>query len=190
MPVAQRRRAGGLAVIVLRRPDRAAGPDGDRPVHDHGGRRVAVVERGRIDDRLERRAGLAHRLRGAVELGLRIGEAADHRQHAAGMRVHRDEPAGDLRRLAQLVGVALLLLDEDHVAGLQHVRRRVRLEPLAVDDVAHGEAHVVLGDGAGLPLGDQLAGDLALRLQADRQALRRCFPERRRAAIRARRRAP
>ena len=80
-----------LAVIVLRRPDLVADLDGDRPVHDHRGRRIAVVERRRVDDRLERRARLAIGLRGAVELRLRIGEAADHGEHAAGMRVHRHQ---------------------------------------------------------------------------------------------------
>ena len=63
-----------------------------------------------------------------------------------------------------------MLLDIDDVAGLQHLGGRVGLDALAVDDVAHGEAHVLGGYRAGLAIGRQLAGDFALRLQPDRQS--------------------
>ena len=53
--------------------------------------------------RLERRARLAQRLRRAVELGFGEGEAADHRQHAPGARVHRNQRALDLGHLLQSV---------------------------------------------------------------------------------------
>ena len=75
----------------------------DRLIEHDRGRRIAVVERGGVDERLERGARLAQRLGGAVELGLVEREAADHRQHAAGERVHRDAGAGDLGDLAQAV---------------------------------------------------------------------------------------
>src|SRR5262249_56990351 len=45
--------------------------------------RVAVVERRRVNERFERRAGLAQRLRGAVELALVERKAPDHREHAS-----------------------------------------------------------------------------------------------------------
>ena len=87
---AQRMRAAGLALEVLRLPDFAVAlVDLDRLVEHDRGRRIAVVERRGVDERLERRAGLALRLGGAVEFRLVVGEAADHRQHAAGERIHR-----------------------------------------------------------------------------------------------------
>ena len=57
----------------------------------------------RIDERLERRARLAQRLRRAVELALVEGEAADHGEHAAGARIHHHHGAGDFGHLAQPV---------------------------------------------------------------------------------------
>ena len=85
--VAQRVRAAGLAVVVLRLPDVWPGPwsisIGASMTIEDG--RVAIVERRRVDERLERRARLAHGLRRAVELGLVEGKAADHGEHAAGV---------------------------------------------------------------------------------------------------------
>ena len=60
-----------------------------------------MVERGQIDERLDRRARLPLGLRGAVELAGRKAEPAADREHAPGVRVHRDKRAGDLRHLAQ-----------------------------------------------------------------------------------------
>ncbi len=60
-------------------------------------RRVARFERGGVDERLERRAGLTVRLDGAVEMALVEVAAADHRAHVAGVRIERDE-----RRLQRL----------------------------------------------------------------------------------------
>ena len=101
---AQRRRpAEAVAAVVGRRPGRHARAlaDRDRRVVDQGRRREAVFERGQIDERLDRRAGLPLGLGGAVELAQFEAEAAAHRQHAAGMRVDRDQRARDLRDLAQ-----------------------------------------------------------------------------------------
>ena len=101
---AQRMRAAGLALEILRPPDFAVALiDLDRLVEDDRRGRIAVVERGRIDERLERRAGLALRLRRAVEFRLVVGEAADHRKHAAGERVHRHAGARHFRNLAQAI---------------------------------------------------------------------------------------
>ncbi len=86
------------------------------------------------------------------------------------MRVHCDQPARDRRHLAKQIGRAFLLLDIDDVADLQHLGRRVRLDALAVDDMAHGEAHVLGRNRTRLALLRQLSGDFALRLQADRQS--------------------
>ena len=109
----------------------------DRTVDDDARRRVAVVERRRVDQRLERRAGLAARLRRAIELALGEAEAADDREDAAGMRIHGDQRAADLRHLLErpltlhafrIAGVAVLVLfrlarrNIDHVARLEHLR--------------------------------------------------------------------
>ncbi len=97
----QRRRSVELAFVVLRPPDARAGVDLDRRIEHDGRRRVAVVERGGVDQRLERGTRLSQRLGGAVELALVEREAADHREHAAGLRIERDDGAGDFRHLAQ-----------------------------------------------------------------------------------------
>src|SRR5262245_25569899 len=75
-----------LAFIVFRPPGPHARPliDFDRSIEHDGRRRVAIVERRRVDKRFERRAGLAERLGGTVELALVKRETADHRKHAPG----------------------------------------------------------------------------------------------------------
>ena len=90
---AQRRRAVELALVIFRPPGFLAGAlvDLQRRVQHDRGRRVAVIERGGIDDRLERRAGLPQRLRRAVELALVVGKAADHGEDASGQRIHRQD---------------------------------------------------------------------------------------------------
>src|SRR6266851_7904083 len=88
---------------ILRTPDPSALPlvDFDRRIDEDGRRRIAVVQRGRIDDRLYGRARLPVGLRRAIELTLVEREPADHRQHAAGPWIHRHHRAGDFRQLAQ-----------------------------------------------------------------------------------------
>ncbi|GJE73413.1 hypothetical protein CHKEEEPN_4978 [Methylorubrum podarium] len=158
--VAQGVRAAGLAVVVRGRPRLLAGAglDGDRRVEHHGRGGVAVVERRRVDDRLERGAGLAHRLGGAVELGFLVGEAADHGVDAPRIGVHRDDGAGHLGLLAQAVGALgrIERLDVDHVAHLQRG-----------GDRAAGPLHAFRGDRAGLALLREGAAGLALGLEAD-----------------------
>ena len=143
-------------------------------------RRVAVVEGGRVDERLERRAGLAHRLGGAVELALVEGEAADHGVDAARIGIHRHDGAGDLGHLAQtvLARLALERLDIDHVAGRQR--------PLDRPARPFG---AVGRDEARLPVANHLAGRFPLRLQADRAPARLRPRAPRRGARAARRRA-
>src|SRR6202043_2528049 len=115
----QGRRAIELAAVVFRPPDATALPhiDLDGRIHDDARRRVAVIQRRRIHQRLERRARLPQRLRRAVELALVEGEAADHGEHAAGARIHHHHGAGDFGDLAQPVfALVLQRLDVDDVA--------------------------------------------------------------------------
>ena len=90
-------------LVVLRLPDVLAGTliDLDRSVEDDRRRLVAVVYRGRIDEGLERRAGLALGLDRAIELAHVIREAAGDGEHATRVGVHRDDAAADLRDLHQ-----------------------------------------------------------------------------------------
>ena len=83
---AQGRGAGGvLLLVVLRLPDVLVRAllDLDRRIEHDRRRLVAVVDRGRVDERLERGAGLALGLDGAVELAHGEGKAADDGEHAA-----------------------------------------------------------------------------------------------------------
>ena len=159
--IAQRVRTARLAFEIFRTPDAKARPlvDFDRRVEHDRGRRIAIVERGRVDERLERGARLAQRLRRAVELGLVEGEAADHGEDAARIGVHRDDRAADLRNLAQaiLAGPAVDRVDIDHVA-----RRQRRSRAGAAGPVKAG-----VGERAGLALAHDFAGFLAPRLQSD-----------------------
>ena len=75
-----------------------------------------AVHRREIDERLERRAGLALRLHRAVELAHAVGPAARHREHAAGLRVHHHHAAVDVGHLAQRVGVGRIGLGVGGVA--------------------------------------------------------------------------
>ena len=77
----ERQRAREGAAVVLRAPvaeaDRSVDDDGVRPqLRDRRQRR-------RVDERLERRAGLAQRIDGAIELALPVVAPADHRAHRA-----------------------------------------------------------------------------------------------------------
>ena len=79
---------GGTVVAVagvLRRPALAAGAaaERDRRVEHHRGGPVAAVEGGGVEQRLDRRAGLAASLDGAVELAALEVVPADHRLHLA-----------------------------------------------------------------------------------------------------------
>ncbi len=170
---AQGRGAVELLRVVFRRPDAVAGVDLERRVHHHGRGRIAVVEGSRVDDRLERRSGLAQRLGRAVELTLVIGEAADHREHVAGLRLHHHHRARDLGYLmqAELIVLAGERLDIDHVADVEHLRDLGR--GLALERARGGlrPLHALEREGADLALLDDRAGWIPQRLQADARRL-------------------
>ena len=84
----QRDRAEIFVGVVLRLPPL----DVDRLVLAHGVGGEPALQRGQIDERLERRARLALRRNRAVELALRIVLAADQRAHRT-LRRHRDQRA-------------------------------------------------------------------------------------------------
>ena len=166
---AQGRGAGrGSSLIVLRAPFRHTRSltDAERAVDDDARRRVAIVERGRVDDRLERRAWLAARLHGAVELAFGEAETTDKREHAAGVRIHGHDRTADLRHLLErpLPGDVRLLVGRlargnvDDVAGLEHVGHDPGASAHAVLQLRPGPRHVGEGDDAGLPLVRELAG--------------------------------
>ena len=79
---------------------------------------MPVFERGEIDERLERRAGLALGGDGAVELAFAVVPAADQRAHGA-VRRH-----GDQRALADAELGALLRqrVDQRLLGGILQVR--------------------------------------------------------------------
>ena len=119
----------------------------DRLVVAHRVGGEPALERGEIDERLERRAGLALRRDRAVELALGVVLAADQRAHRA-LRRHRDQRA--------LLDVELLALLRQHV-DQRFLRRRLQrridrgldhdvlVEPAdqLVDRVHHPVGHVV-----------------------------------------------
>ena len=85
-----------------------------------------------IDDRLERRSGLAVGLGGAVVGGTDDVEAALHGEHAAGVHFLRDEAAADFGDGAQGIAIEAELLDDDDHARPEDVKRfRRRRAPAA-----------------------------------------------------------
>ena len=105
-----------------------------------GRRREALLERRRVDERLERRSRLPLRLRRAVEVALLEVATADHRPDFAGSRIQRHERG--LQRIRFVVVLATLtLLDIGDAArdlgfgGLLHVEvnRRVDLQAALID---------------------------------------------------------
>ena len=99
---------------------------GDRCVQHQCVGLQAPVQGRQIGERLDRRAGLPQRLTGAVELAQRIGEAADHRQDAAGLVLQDNGRALHLGPDAQFgLGVASVLafddVDVDDVVDVKRV---------------------------------------------------------------------
>ena len=105
--VAHRERPEEAAAVVARPPHRLAVARRvfERRVLDDGRGREARIHRREIDERLERRAGLAIGLHRPVELAHAVGPAARHGEHAAGLRVHHHDAAVDVGHLAQRVGL-------------------------------------------------------------------------------------
>src|SRR5947209_6610674 len=98
----QGRGAVELSLVVFRPPYAAgASVDLERSIEHDTGRRVSVVERRRIYERLERRTRLALCLRGPIELALIVGKAANHRENPPGLGIHGDNCAGYFRHLPQ-----------------------------------------------------------------------------------------
>ena len=130
-------------------PRSRALPDAEGAVDDDRGRGHAVVERGRIDDRLEGRAGLALGLDGAVEIVAAGVEAALHGEDPAGRHLLDDHPALDLGNRAKRPDAAVAL-DRDH----------------------HSRAKEVEGGGAGAALGHRrgISGKLAGRAVGEAQS--------------------
>src|SRR5258708_26994088 len=77
--------------------------DADRRVDHDRGRLVTVRERGRVDVRLERGAGLTQRVGRAVELALAVVAPADHRAYRA---VEIDHDGGGLPCLIVVAALA------------------------------------------------------------------------------------
>ncbi len=105
-----------------------------------------MLEGGREDEGLERRAGLAPALRDAVERAAAEVEAADHRAHLAGARVERDEGGLDLRQLGQRPGAVGDLHRAQHRAAADAAVRRGLRRQARVDRAQAGAA-----DGDRLP---------------------------------------
>ena len=123
------------------------------------GRLVAVVDRGRVDERLERGAGLALGLDGAVELAHGEGEAADDgiaRGPCAGPCATRPPPTSGICISDQTPPSSLGVLrrNVDHVAERQHVADRLRRRLLGS---RLGPLHLVEGDLDRLALVDERA---------------------------------
>jgi hypothetical protein len=87
------RQRGPGRVLILRRPCALQGCDRLVEVIDHGGRGIARLDRGRVDERLESGSGLAMRLNRPVEVsGIEVA-AADHCPHVPGVWLERHESA-------------------------------------------------------------------------------------------------
>ena len=121
-PDPHRRRPVEAAGVVIQLAILRGGQHEGR-VENQGRRRVAVIERGEIDERLKRRTRLPLGLGHAVEHALLEAITALHRQNAARARVDRDDSALDVRDLAQREGLALVIqrLDRHDVAGAQNI---------------------------------------------------------------------
>ena len=113
------------------------------------------IERREIDDRLERRPGLALGVRRAIKLTLGVVAPADKRANRASLRVQRDhrglQPAVSLRAAQSL----MILLERRDIVGHRvnrvglkfGVERRVNLESLEITveagDFGYERSHVI-----------------------------------------------
>ena len=121
-------------VEVLRQPRFAAYLHvGEGGIDHHVRGRDPALDRRGIDERLERRARLAQRLGGAIELGVREVAASDHRQHLPGRRIQDDHRPLHIRGLEGLGGFREFLV----------VRM---LEPGALFDPLEPPLHGLLGE--------------------------------------------
>ena len=174
---AQGRGSGGrTSLVVFRAPFRHARAltNANRAVDDDTGGIVAVVERGRVNQRAERGSGLPTCLRGAIELALREAEAARDGKHPAGVWVHGHERAAHLGDLLQRPLALKAVVGRcrrpvigrprharrniDNVARLQHRADRTRRSAKAVADLRPRPLHFIVGDDAGIARLLQSAG--------------------------------
>src|SRR5579862_2760866 len=99
---AQGMRPRGFALEIFGAPDLAVALiDFNRLVEFDRRRGIAVVDGGRVNERLEGGTWLAHRLRRAIEFRLVERKAADHGEDAAGEGVHRHTGPRNFRDLPQ-----------------------------------------------------------------------------------------
>src|SRR5262245_52041944 len=166
---AQSGRTIKLAFVVLRPPDSDTGPliYFNRRIEHDGRGRVAIVERGCIDKRLEGRPGLTQRLGGAVELALVEGKSADHREHTPGPRIFDNHGTGNFRHLMQdELAVGFAKLDVDYVARADHLADLAdRFAP------APGPLHAIEGKNSDRAFFADVTARLATRLQPDPRRL-------------------
>src|SRR6202030_3697534 len=99
--LAERNLAEEFQIVILRRPfGLTRNLEHERTVVDEIRRWPAILDRGRIDDRLERRARLTQRLHRAIELRIVEIPSRDHGAHCTVARVEREERALEVRRRA------------------------------------------------------------------------------------------
>ena len=160
-----------LQVVVLWRPWGAGDLlDGDRRVVDDVRRRLAVVDRVGVDQRLEGRARLAQGLRRAVELRVIKVAPADERPDRAGARVDRDERALQVRR-CRGAGILAIRTAGDVllvalVLELAELPALDRLE-LPLERALGGRLHVDVNRGVDLePLFVELLAEVLIELVA------------------------
>ncbi len=129
----QRHRAGKIHLVVVRPPlPRLAEIDDERRVEEALARCNPLLHRGEIDERLETRPGLAVCLGGTVELAELGAPAAGEGKNASGAGIERNQrplhlwnlPQRQPLRLGRQLAACrrrLLRLDQDHVAGDEHI---------------------------------------------------------------------
>ncbi|MCW0449979.1 hypothetical protein NB706_002813 [Xanthomonas sacchari] len=172
--LAQAHRAAEAAAVVLRRPGLAAAvAEHHRCVEHDRGRVEALLERGRVQERLEAGAWLAARLGGAVELVAGVAEAADHGAQRAVVGVQRHQRGLAARDLGDLPFARLVaFLDAHQVAALEQGGGAApgpaagghRQHQLGLVGEHHGGAAVAAGAG------DDAGQHPALRVDAAQMA--------------------
>ncbi len=108
---------------------------------------------------------------GAVELAGVERKTTDHGDDAAGVRVHRHQPALDLGDLAKVILACLAGvggLDVDHITDVEHVARRLNGRALLLAGRPLGPFHLAERNGAGVAFRlDRIGAGLASRLETD-----------------------
>ena len=92
------KRVLSLLVPAAGKPRLVPGRDRRVEIAQQRSRRIAALERRRVDDRLERRTGLTTGLGGAIEAARVEIAAADERAHVTSCGIHGDEAALQISR--------------------------------------------------------------------------------------------